>query len=158
MTSILNSLRTSSPTTANAARPLLTDHNIATTKVTAPSASRASLQLAPIAYLTSIVDSAAPLVKIRQLRGMMGGGASLPIPVPLRVKQRRRAAIKWIIEASEKRTDVALADRVAKELVAVAQGTSGVWERRALQHRMATTARSHVRAAAGNKAKGGVRV
>lgn len=69
----------------------------------------------------------------------------MPIPVPLRVKQRRRTAIKWILESSEKRGDVHLADRVAREVMAVAGGGSGVWEKRAMVHRLAITARSNVR-------------
>lgn len=145
MASILTALRTGSSPQSNTTRPLLSDNSIATTRTTAPAVPRAGLPLSPIQYLTSVVDSVAPLVKIRQQRGVLGGGQSLPIPVPLRVKQRRRTAIKWILEGSEKRGEVALADRISREVMAVASGSSGVWEKRAQLHRSAITARSNVR-------------
>lgn len=106
---------------------------------------RSTLPLHPIEYLTTIVDSVAPLVKIRQQRGVAGGGASLPIPVPLGVRQRRRTAIQWILAAADGRRETRLADRVAKELLRVADGSSGVWERRAMVHKLGVSARSNVR-------------
>ena len=142
---ILNTLRTAPPPSHTAARPLLTDNSINTTRTTAPSVERSSLSMSPIQYLTAVVDSVAPLVKIRQQKGVLGGGQSMPIPVPLRIKQRRRSAIKWILESSEKRSDLQLAQRIAKEVMAVAAGQGGVWEKRAQTHRMAITARSNVR-------------
>jgi hypothetical protein len=108
---------------------------------------RATLPLHPIEYLTTIIDSVSPLVKIRQQKGMAGGGASTPIPVPLGVRQRRRQAIQWILNAADGRRETRLADRVAKELVRVAEGQSGVWERRAMVHRLGISARSNVRSA-----------
>jgi small subunit ribosomal protein S7 len=146
MSQILHTLRTSPSAPANASRPLLTDHTIATTKISQPAQQRPTLPLSPIAYLTSIIDSVAPLTKIRLQRGILGGGQQLPLPVPLRIKQRRRTAIKWILDGSEKRSETALADRLA-----VAAGQSAVWERRAMAHRLATTARSNIRSSLQNR-------
>jgi small subunit ribosomal protein S7 len=70
---------------------------------------------------------------------------SLPIPVPLAIRQRRRTAIRWIIDASDKRRDGQLPVRVAHEIVAVAEGRSSVWDRRSQAHRQGTTARSNLR-------------
>lgn len=106
---------------------------------------RSALPLHPVEYLTTIVDSVAPLIKIRQQRGIAGGGASLPIPVPLGIRQRRRTAIQWILAAADNRREVKLADRVARELLRVADGTSGVWERRAMVHKLGISARSNVK-------------
>ncbi|KAJ0422341.1 hypothetical protein BJY00DRAFT_311399 [Aspergillus carlsbadensis] len=69
------------------------------------------------------------------MKGFSGGGASVPIPIPLAERQRRRAAIKWIIDASDKRRDTKFAQRVANELVSVAEGRSGVWDRRDLVYK-----------------------
>lgn len=91
-----------------------------------------------------IVDSVAPLFRIRQQKGIAGGGTAVQIPHPLNLRQRRRTAIKWIIGASEKRRDAQLAHRVANELVAVAEGRSGVWERRDQQHKIGITNRANV--------------
>jgi len=110
---------------------------------------RSTLPLHPIEYLTTIIDSIAPLVKIRQQKGLAGGGASLPIPVPLGVRQRRRQAIQWILSAADGRKEIKLAERVAKTLVDIAEGRSSVWERRGMVHRLGVSARSNVRTGRG---------
>ncbi|WEW58369.1 hypothetical protein PRK78_003837 [Emydomyces testavorans] len=137
MTMILDHLRTSPPPAINPTRPLL------------PGPPSPQLPLNPILYLTQIVDSVAPLIRIRQLKGVAGGGMSLAIPQPLRLRQRRRFAIKWILEASEKRRDSQFARRVAHEVIAVAEGRSSVWEKRSLIHKQGTAARSNLRYAGG---------
>jgi len=129
---ILDHLRTSSPPNINPRRPLLGG----------PPAPQ--LPLDPVLYLTLIVDSVAPLFRIRQQKGIAGGGTAVQVPHPLNLRQRRRAAIKWIIDASEKRRDAQLAHRVANELVAVAEGRSGVWDRRDGQHKMGISGRANL--------------
>jgi small subunit ribosomal protein S7 len=136
MSVILDTLRTALPPQTNPARPLLASFPPAPI-----------LPLSPIQYLTAAIDSVAPLIKIRQQKGVMGGGASLPIPVPLGVKQRRRTAMQWILSSAEKRRETRLADRVAREIISVAEGKSSAWERRAAVHKMGVSARSNVRLA-----------
>ncbi|KAJ6119368.1 hypothetical protein N7523_003648 [Penicillium sp. IBT 18751x] len=132
MSIILDHLRTSSAPNPNPRRPL----------IGGPPAPQ--LPLDPVLYLTLIVDSVAPLFRIRQVKGIAGGGTAVQIPHPLNLRQRRRAAIKWIIDASEKRRDAQLAHRVANELVAVAEGRSGVWDRRDGQHKMGISGRANL--------------
>jgi len=107
------------------------------------------LPLSPVQYLTAIIDSVAPLVKIRQFKGVLGGGASMPVPFPLKRRQRRRAAIQWILAGAENRRETRLAERVSKELMAVAEGKGTAWDRRQRVHKMATSARANVKAAIG---------
>lgn len=109
------------------------------------------LPLDPISYLTLAVDSIAPLVKVRQQRGVLGGGQSLQIPVPLPLKQRRRTAITWILAAADRRKEVHLADRVAREIVNVVEGKSSAWTRREGLHKLAIGSRSNVRFRAGRR-------
>jgi small subunit ribosomal protein S7 len=92
-----------------------------------------------------IVDSVAPLLKIRQQKGIAGGGAALQIPLPLALRQRRRTAIKWILDSAAKRRDSKLAQRVANELVSVAEGKSGVWDRREQVHKIGVAGRSNLK-------------
>jgi len=139
MSIILDILRTAPPPQANAQFP---GRNLLTSKP------RDALPLSPVEYLTTVIDSVAPVIKIRQQRGIAGGGASLPIPVPLRIRQRRRTAIQWILTSAQSRRDTRLADRVAKEIISVAEGKSSAWERRAMVHRLAVSARSNVRLSA----------
>ncbi|GES61522.1 plasma membrane phosphate transporter Pho87 [Aspergillus terreus] len=132
MAFILDHLRTASPPQPNPKRRLL------------PGPPGPQLPLNPVLYLTLIVDSVAPLIKIRQQKGIAGGGASVQIPVPLMQRQRRRTAIRWIIDASDKRRDSHFAQRVANELVAVAEGRSGVWDRREQVHKLGVAGRSNL--------------
>ena len=70
---------------------------------------------------------------------------STPCPFPLGIRQRRRQAIQWIMAAAEKRQEIKLSDRLGKELLKVADGTSSVWDKRDLLHRMGVSARSNIR-------------
>ncbi|KAL2797133.1 ribosomal protein S7 domain-containing protein [Aspergillus keveii] len=133
MNFILDHLRSSPPPNLNPRRPLLPG---------GPPAPQ--LPLNPVKYLTLIIDSVAPIIKNKPMKGFTGGGASVPIPVPLAERQRRRAAIKWILDASDKRRDTKFAQRVANELVAVAEGRSGVWDRRDLVYKVGIQGRALV--------------
>ncbi|KAL5339052.1 ribosomal protein S7 domain-containing protein [Aspergillus crustosus] len=129
MSYILDHLRSSPPPQIAPRRPLL------------PGPPPPQLPLNPIAYLALVIDSVAPLIKIKQLKGVAGGGASLQVPYPLPERERRRSAIKWIIDASDKRKDSQFAVRVASELVAVAEGRSGIWEKREALHKLGVAGR-----------------
>jgi ribosomal protein S7 len=133
MAFILDHLRTTPPPHLHPTRRLLS----------APPAPQ--LPLNPVLYLTLIVDSVAPLLKIRQQKGIAGGGAALQIPLPLALRQRRRTAIKWILDSAAKRRDSKLAQRVANELVSVAEGKSGVWDRREQVHKIGVAGRSNLK-------------
>lgn len=133
MEAILDNLRQSPPPKINPNRPLLS----------APPSPQ--LPLNPILYLTLIIDSVAPILKIRQQKGAAGGGMSLQIPVPLPLRRRRRTAIQWILDASDKRKDSKLAARVSNELMAVAEGKGSAWEKRGAVHKMGISARTNIK-------------
>ncbi|KAF2860088.1 ribosomal protein S7 [Piedraia hortae CBS 480.64] len=139
MATILEVLRTSPAPVYNPARPLLPG---------APPASH--LPLHPVLYLGLAVDSVAPLLRINHVRGVAGGGAALPVPSPLTLRQRRWRAFKWILEAAEKRQNrgsgkkLMFPHRVAQEIIAVVEGKSSVWEKRQALHKLATTARANL--------------
>ncbi|OQO13338.1 hypothetical protein B0A48_01566 [Cryoendolithus antarcticus] len=138
MAHILSVLRTAPAPTYNPVRNLLPG---------APPASH--LPLNPVLYLTLAIDSIAPLLRIRSQRGAAGGGVALQIPVPLGLRQRRRQAMMWILDAVEKKKSRSsgrntFAQRVAEELIGVVEGKSGVWVKRDAVHKLATTARSNL--------------
>ncbi|KAK3945617.1 ribosomal protein S7 domain-containing protein [Diplogelasinospora grovesii] len=138
MAIILNYLRTSPPPKLNPARPLLPG---------APPASH--LPLDPVLYLTLAIDSVAPLIRVRALKGMAGGGFSLDVPVPLAARQRRRIAFQWILDVVNKKKSkgsgrTMFPHRVAEEIVAVVEGRSGVWDKRQQLHKAGTTARANL--------------
>ena len=138
MSFILNHLRTAPPPVPNPARPLVPGSPAPT-----------HLPLDPIGYLTVAIDSVAPLLRIRSQRGAAGGGAALQIPVPLGLRQRRRQAVQWILDAANKkksrgsgRNQFAL--RFADELINVVEGKSSVWEKRQVVHKTGTSARANL--------------
>merc|ERR1712093_623317 len=121
MSFILNQLRTAPPPTTSPTHPLL------------PGA----------------IDSVAPLLRIRSLKGAAGGGAALQIPVPLGLRQRRRQAVQWILDAANKKKSRGsgrgqFAQRFADEIISVVEGKSSVWEKRMLVHRTGTSARANL--------------
>lgn len=107
------------------------------------------LPLNPVLYITIAIDSVAPLLKVRNIAGAGGGGRALELPVPLAVRQRRRMAIKWILDVIEKKPSKGsgkkqFPHRIAEEIVAVVEGRSGVWEKRKQVHKLGTAARANV--------------
>lgn len=138
MAYVLNVLRTAPPPTYPESRGLLPG---------APPASH--LPLNPVLYLTLALDSVAPLLRLRTQRGAAGGGANLQIPVPLGMRQRRRQAMEWILDAVSKKKsrgsgNFTFAQRVAEEFISIIEGKSAVWTRRDAVHKLGTTARSNL--------------
>ncbi|RWA03941.1 hypothetical protein EKO27_g11167, partial [Xylaria grammica] len=84
---ILNYLRTSAPPKVSPLRPLLPG-----------SPPPSQLPLNPLLYLTLAIDSVAPIVRVRSLKGMAGGGVALEVPEPIDSRARRRQAIIWILD------------------------------------------------------------
>jgi len=142
MARILTHLRTTPPPKVDASHPLIPG-----------SPPPSHLPLNPILYLQVAIDSVAPLLRVRGQKGLAGGGVALQLPVPLGVKQRRRTAVKWILEAASKKQSRAsgkgmFATKVAEELVAIVEGKSSVWEKRTGVHRIGTQSRSNLTKAA----------
>ncbi|KAK8254240.1 30S ribosomal protein-like protein S7 [Phyllosticta capitalensis] len=145
MNYILNHIRTSPPPKLNPATPLLPG---------APPPSH--LPLNPVLYLTLAVDSVAPLLKVKALKGQAGGGQALQVPVALNQRQRRRQAIEWIITSASKRRSKGsgkfmFAQKVAEEVVSVVQGTSSCWDRRLNHHKQGVAARANLATGSGRK-------
>ncbi|KAI0173563.1 ribosomal protein S7 [Hypoxylon sp. FL1284] len=138
MSLILNFLRTSPAPKVSPLRPLLPG---------SPPAEQ--LPLNPLLYLTLAVDSVAPLVRIRALKGAAGGGAALELPEPMPARARRRIAVSWILDAVRRRRTAGsgraqFASRFAQELVAVVEGRSPVWDRRDVVHKVGTASRANL--------------
>lgn len=71
--------------------------------------------------------------------------------MPLGLRQRRRTAATWLLDAASKRKTRGsgpggFALKVAEEIVAVVEGRSSCWEKRMGVHKIATTARSNLNA------------
>lgn len=107
------------------------------------------LPLNPALYLTLAIDSVAPILRVRNYKGLAGGGQALEVPEPLAARQRRRIALNWIMDAVNKKKSrgsgrAMFANRVAEEIVAIVEGKSPVWDRRQIVHKLGTAARANL--------------
>ena len=135
---ILERLRTMPPPNTDPRHPLLPG---------APPTTH--LPLNPVLYLTLALDSVAPLLRIRSQKGAAGGGIALQIPIPLNLRQRRRTAAMWILDAASKKRSkgsgrTMFAHKVADELISIVEGKSSVWEKRGGIHRLGMAARANL--------------
>ncbi|KAI1129898.1 ribosomal protein S7 domain-containing protein [Nemania abortiva] len=135
---ILNYLRTSPPPKISPLRPLLPG-----------SPPPSQLPLNPLLYLTLAIDAVAPIVRVRSLKGMAGGGAALELPEPINARARRRQAITWILDIVNKKRSTGsgrkqFAARFGQEIVAVVEGRSSAWDRRQVLHKQGTAARANL--------------
>lgn len=72
------------------------------------------------------------------------GSKNIPVPIPLNEKGRRRRAINWILEASDKRTsERSFSARFAQELAAVLDGTSAAYQKKDALHKLALANRAN---------------
>jgi len=134
---VLNHLRSSPAPKLNPNKPLVPG---------APPAHE--LPLDPVTYLTVAVDSVAPLIYIQRIAKLAGGGRALELPAPLHQRQRRRAAIKWILDIVNKKPSKGsgrsmFPTRVAEEIIAVVEGRSSVWDKRHEIHKKGTSVRAN---------------
>jgi small subunit ribosomal protein S7 len=76
----------------------------------------------PLDIVREAVLRASPFARTRSLRH---SAKTLHYPVALSEKQRTRYAIKWILEASDKRLGQTLEERLARELIAIVSEKEG---------------------------------
>ncbi|OTA95632.1 hypothetical protein M434DRAFT_393680 [Hypoxylon sp. CO27-5] len=138
MSLILNYLRTTPAPKVSPLRPLLPG-----------SPDPSQLPLNPLLYLTLAIDSVAPLIRVRSLKGAAGGGQALELPEPMAARARRRVAVMWILDAVRRKRSTGsgraqFATRFAQEIVAVVEGRSAIWDKRNQIHKLGTAARANL--------------
>jgi small subunit ribosomal protein S7 len=94
----------------------------------------------PLPILTAAVERASPLVRMRSRKQ---GGKNIQVPLPLSERQATRRGITAILEASKKRSDAELSVRLAKEILAVVEGTSNTLQRKEEAHKIALINRAN---------------
>ena len=68
----------------------------------------------PMALLEQALDNVRPVVEVKSRRV---GGATYQVPVEVRSIRRNTLAMRWIIDASRKRSEKSMARRLAGELL-----------------------------------------
>ncbi|KAL0947767.1 hypothetical protein HGRIS_013844 [Hohenbuehelia grisea] len=95
----------------------------------------------PVPIVREAILRAAPAVKCLNHRQ---GSKNIAKPVALGEKQRVRMAFEWILESSKTRLNVhTLEERLAREMIAVLTGDSGVLKKKEAVHQFAMVNRGN---------------
>ncbi|KAF9079960.1 hypothetical protein BGX29_002910 [Mortierella sp. GBA35] len=102
---------------------------------------RSRTQSDPYHVVLDALELASPILKLTAIKK---GSKVLQVPTPMTERQRRRKAIVWILEASDKRKGEKLfKDRLASEFLAVVNGNSGALVKKNQLHKMALANRAN---------------
>jgi len=94
----------------------------------------AKLKKAPIEVFHEALDNIKPAVEVRSRRV---GGATYQVPVEVRPERREALAIRWLIDASRKRNENTMQERLAAELIDAVQNRGSAVKKREDTHKMA---------------------
>lgn len=92
------------------------------------------LKREPIEVFHEALDNVKPSVEVRSRRV---GGATYQVPVEVRPIRREALAIRWLIEASKKRNEHTMEERLAGELSDAVNGRGNAVKKREDTHKMA---------------------
>jgi len=98
----------------------------------------------PVQVFHEALDNVKPTVEVRSRRV---GGATYQVPVEVRPERRQALAIRWLIEASRKRNETTMIERLSGELMDASQNRGSSVKKREDTHKMAEANRafSHYR-------------
>ncbi|TCZ51779.1 30S ribosomal protein S7 [Roseicella aquatilis] len=88
----------------------------------------------PLRMFHEAMDNVKPAVEVRSRRV---GGATYQVPVEVRPERRQALAIRWLIEASRKRGENTMEERLSAELMDAANNRGTAVKKREDTHRMA---------------------
>ena len=88
----------------------------------------------PITIFNEAINNIKPTVEVRSRRV---GGATYQVPVEVKSKRSQALAIRWLIEASKKRKDRVMSDKICFELYDAYQGKGSAIKKKEDTHKMA---------------------
>ncbi len=88
----------------------------------------------PLETLEVALENVRPAVEVKSRRV---GGATYQVPVEVRPARRNTLAMRWLIEASRKRSEKSMAQRLAGELLDAADEKGTAVKKKEDTHRMA---------------------
>ena len=80
------------------------------------------------------IENVKPLLEVRSRRV---GGATYQVPVEVRAVRRQTLALRWLIDASRKRNERTMVERLANELFEAANERGASFKKKEDVHRMA---------------------
>ena len=88
----------------------------------------------PLGVFTKAMEKSAPVLEVKSRRV---GGATYQVPVEVRDKRRRTLSIRWLVSFSRSRSERTMAEKLANELMAAANGEGSTIKKKDDTHRMA---------------------
>ena len=88
----------------------------------------------PLTIFTEAINNLKPTVEVRSRRV---GGATYQVPVEVKHKRSQALAIRWLIEASRKRKDKKMSDRIFNEIYDAYQKKGSAIKKKEDTHKMA---------------------
>jgi len=93
----------------------------------------------PLEVLDEAMNNASPLLEIKSKRV---GGANYQVPYEVRGKRKEALAMRWILEAANKKKGKSMAQKLAKELVDAFNNTGDAIRKKNETHRIAEANRA----------------
>ena len=88
----------------------------------------------PINIFNEAINNIKPTVEVRSRRV---GGATYQVPVEVKTKRSQTLALRWLLEASRKRKNKTMSDKLFNELMDAYQRKGAAMKKREDTHRMA---------------------
>ena len=88
----------------------------------------------PISVFNEAINNVRPTVEVRSRRV---GGATYQVPVEVKTKRSQALALRWIIDASRKRKDKKMSDKLFNELFDAYQNRGSAIKKKEDTHKMA---------------------
>ena len=88
----------------------------------------------PVEALISSLEKVQPAVEVKSRRV---GGATYQVPVEVRPSRRMGLSMRWVIDASRKRSERTMAARLAGEVMDAIENRGSAFKKREDPHRMA---------------------
>ena len=88
----------------------------------------------PINVFNEAINNIRPTVEVRSRRV---GGATYQVPVEVKAKRSQALALRWLIDASRKRKDKKMADKIFNEIFDAYQNRGSAIKKREDTHKMA---------------------
>ena len=88
----------------------------------------------PVELMEKALENVRPMVEVKSRRV---GGATYQVPVEVRVSRRNTLAMRWLIDAAQKRGEKTMAQKLAGELLDASESKGTAVKKREDTHRMA---------------------
>ena len=88
----------------------------------------------PITIFNNAINNIRPSVEVRSRRV---GGATYQVPVEVKAKRSQALALRWLIDASKKRKDKNMSDRIFNEIYDAYQNRGSAIKKKEDTHKMA---------------------